>query len=148
METGDDVLRDGTTTTTATTTKTLRERAQDIVYETEDVFEKCSRTHELFGAFMRGEVEVGGELPKLTFEKDTQPSRPSKLRLVAPKNVPSAKMSQLEFNQHCLHNLAHIELNAVDFALDTVVRFGGGMPREFSLDFMRVADDESRHYQW
>lgn len=50
-----------------------------------------------------------------------------------------------------LHNLAHVELNAIDLAWDTVVRFsplhhvlGDG----FFDDFARVADDESRHFGW
>lgn len=50
-----------------------------------------------------------------------------------------------------LHNLAHVELNAIDLAWDTVVRFSpyhellGDM---FFADFARVADDESRHFAW
>lgn len=50
-----------------------------------------------------------------------------------------------------LHNLAHVELNAIDLAWDTVVRFaplhdllGNG----FFDDFAHVADDESRHFGW
>ncbi|XP_047332966.1 uncharacterized protein HI_0077-like [Impatiens glandulifera] len=50
-----------------------------------------------------------------------------------------------------LHNLAHVELNAIDLAWDTVVRFspyvellGDG----FFDDFAHVADDESRHFVW
>jgi uncharacterized ferritin-like protein (DUF455 family) len=46
-----------------------------------------------------------------------------------------------------LHALAHIELNAVDLALDMVVRFAGdGPPRAFFDDWMSVADDEGRHH--
>ena len=47
---------------------------------------------------------------------------------------------------------AHIELNAIDLAVDTVARFGGSMgtalPALFYEDFWRVADDESRHLGW
>jgi len=54
---------------------------------------------------------------------------------------------------HMLHNLAHIELNAVDLAWDTVARFadgpiGAALPDMFFEDFARVADDESRHLGW
>jgi hypothetical protein len=48
-----------------------------------------------------------------------------------------------------LHNLAHIELNAIDLAWDTVARFSHlQLPPGFYEDFARVADDESRHFGW
>ncbi|KAI7842362.1 hypothetical protein COHA_004002 [Chlorella ohadii] len=50
---------------------------------------------------------------------------------------------------YMLHNLAHVELNAIDLAWDTVVRFSRyGLPAAFYADFARVADDESRHLAW
>jgi hypothetical protein len=53
-----------------------------------------------------------------------RPARPPQPRLVAPKQVPSFKASPLSsLSAHLLHNLAHIELNAVDLAWDTVARF-------------------------
>src|SRR3954451_15143223 len=45
-----------------------------------------------------------------------------------------------------LHALAHIELNAIDLAWDIVARFGSDMPKGFSDDWVRVADDEARHF--
>lgn len=46
-----------------------------------------------------------------------------------------------------LHNLAHIELNAVDLAWDTLVRFAPlALHEAFYADFARVADDEARHF--
>ena len=48
-----------------------------------------------------------------------------------------------------LHNLAHIELNAIDLAWDTVVRFSSlDLDPQFYSDFAHVADDESRHLLW
>lgn len=50
-----------------------------------------------------------------------------------------------------LHNLAHVELNAIDLAWDTVVRFSplqDVLGEGFFDDFARVADDESRHFGW
>lgn len=39
-----------------------------------------------------------------------------------------------------LHNLAHVELNAVDLAWDTLVRFSPyGLPPRFYADFARRA---------
>lgn len=50
-----------------------------------------------------------------------------------------------------MHNLAHIELNAIDLAWDTVVRFSRAsaeLDPQFFADFAHVADDESRHCLW
>lgn len=45
--------------------------------------------------------------------------------------------------------MAHIELNAIDLAWDTVVRFSTlTIDRQFFTDFTHVADDESRHLLW
>lgn len=50
-----------------------------------------------------------------------------------------------------LHNLAHVELNAIDLAWDTVARFSPFfdlLGHNFFDDFAHVADDESRHFLW
>ena len=68
--------------------------------------------------------------------------------VIAPQ-VPSDRSSPLPLSAHVLHNLLHIELNAVDLAWDTVARFSRlGLPNQFYEDFARVADDESRHLKW
>lgn len=78
-----------------------------------------------------------------------RPMRPTRPKLVPMRQVPKPSDSGLPSNAHLMHNLAHVELNAVDLAWDTVARFASvGMPREFYLDFARVADDESRHLGW
>ncbi|CAN4087266.1 unnamed protein product [Withania somnifera] len=90
-------------------------------------------------------------LPVGNFEPPIRPARPLKPELVPPKEIPSPKHSGLSLNAYMLHNLAHVELNAIDLAWDTVVRFspyndllGDG----FFADFAHVADDESRHFAW
>lgn len=45
-----------------------------------------------------------------------------------------------------LHALAHIEFNAIDLAWDAAGRFGSTMPRAFADEWVRVADDEARHF--
>jgi len=44
-----------------------------------------------------------------------------------------------------MHAVAHIEFNAINLALDAVHRFRG-MPREYYGDWLRVADEEGRHF--
>lgn len=49
---------------------------------------------------------------------------------------------------YLLHGLAHIELNAIDTAWDTVLRFSrdGPLPFDFYHDFSSIASDEARHF--
>jgi uncharacterized ferritin-like protein (DUF455 family) len=61
--------------------------------------------------------------PSSTLTPPDRPARPPKPQLVAPRDVPSPKASPLPLTAHMLHNLAHIELNAVDLAWDTVARY-------------------------
>ncbi|CAD7700944.1 unnamed protein product [Ostreobium quekettii] len=77
------------------------------------------------------------------------PARPPRPRLVRPKEIPRISDSPLPKPMYLLHNLAHIELNAIDLAWDTVVRFSHmRLQNDFYGDFARVADDESRHFGW
>ncbi len=46
-----------------------------------------------------------------------------------------------------LHAVTHIELNAIDLAWDMIARFGDPtLPREFYDDWVRVADEEAKHF--
>ncbi|KAK3012376.1 hypothetical protein RJ639_012733, partial [Escallonia herrerae] len=70
---------------------------------------------------------------------------------VSPKEIPDPKKSALPLNAFMLHNLANVELNAIDLAWDTVVRFSPHselLGEGFYDDFAHVADDESRHFAW
>ena len=105
--------------------------------------EKAKLTHAAFNAWCSGSLPLGSA------EAPAVPARPQLPRLVAAKDVPTPAKSPLPLPAHLLHGLLHVELNAVDLAWDTVVRFSGEkMPRQFFSDFLRVADDESRHLLW
>jgi uncharacterized ferritin-like protein (DUF455 family) len=70
---------------------------------------------------------------------------------VTRKEIPTHKAMGVPLNAYMLHNLAHVELNAIDLAWDTVVRFSplrDTLGEGFFADFARVADDESRHFRW
>uniref|UniRef100_A0A061SKE7 DUF455-domain-containing protein n=1 Tax=Tetraselmis sp. GSL018 TaxID=582737 RepID=A0A061SKE7_9CHLO len=108
--------------------------------------DKIRLTHRAWEAFRAGQLEVGILDPK---DVPFRPSRPKNPKLVPPREVPKPKESSLPLNAYMLHNLAHIELNAIDLAWDTVARFSAlGLPKEFYSDFAHVADDESRHLSW
>ena len=70
---------------------------------------------------------------------------------VDPGKIPPQSGTNLTPSAYSFHNLAHIELNAIDLAWDTVVRFSsasGELESQFFADFAHVADDESRHCLW
>ncbi|KAH9568884.1 hypothetical protein CY35_03G102300 [Sphagnum magellanicum] len=81
------------------------------------------------------------------------PRRPARLptvQLVAPKDMPKlGKGGSLRSRQALLHSLVHTESWAIDLSWDIIARFGKAesMPREFFDDFVKVAQDEGRHFQ-
>ncbi|CAM6099428.1 unnamed protein product [Calypogeia fissa] len=116
-----------------------------LVLVTADPLMKAWLTHQAYCLWTNGKLEIG-----VASAPDT-PGRPDKPELVLPREVPGPKDCSLPPSAHMLHNLAHIELNAIDLAWDTVVRFSHAseeLGRHFFADFLHVADDESRHFRW
>jgi uncharacterized ferritin-like protein (DUF455 family) len=67
-----------------------------------------------------------------------------------PASVPASKLTQrsvhtIEGRAALIHALAHIELNAVDLALDIVWRFAG-MPENYYRQWVNVAKEEAYHF--
>lgn len=80
-----------------------------------------------------------------------QPSRPALPHIVGPGDMPSPRDVAADGISHpiyVLHSLAHVELNAIDLAWDTAIRFGEGMGQSWFDDFLSIAVDESRHFGW
>ena len=73
------------------------------------------------------------------------PGRPARPELVHPARVPRRSPFKPEGLAALLHAIAHIEFNAINLALDAAWRFQG-MPREFHLDWVRVAAEEAYHF--
>lgn len=116
-----------------------------LVLTTSDPYEKARLTHVGWRAFLSNIHSM----PVGHVEAPPVPARPVKPELVSPREIPSMKKTTLPLNVYMLHNLAHVELNAIDLAWDTVVRFSWmELPVQFYADFARVADDESRHLFW
>ncbi|MBD9372530.1 ferritin-like domain-containing protein [Rhizobium sp. ARZ01] len=77
-----------------------------------------------------------------------RPGRPHKPELVPPKNMKKRSLHTLKGRIALLHALAHIELNAVDLALDIVARFTTeGVPHSFFDGWMQVAFEEAKHFR-
>lgn len=73
------------------------------------------------------------------------PGRPARPELIHPARVPRRAPSKPEGLAALLHAIAHIEFNAINLALDAAWRFDA-MPREFHLDWVRVAGEEAFHF--
>lgn len=73
------------------------------------------------------------------------PGRPERPVLVDPKEVPHRGLGTVEGRAAMIHAVAHIEVNAINLALDAAYRFDG-MPEAFHADWLSVAKDEARHF--
>ncbi|KAG0499365.1 hypothetical protein HPP92_004056 [Vanilla planifolia] len=116
-----------------------------LVLSTPDPLQKSYLSHLSFSCWRNGRLTVGAACPP------DHPARPGRPKLVSPKEIPQHKRSGIPLNAYMLHNLAHVELNAIDLAWDTVARFSSlhdVLGDQFFSDFARVADDESRHFGW
>jgi uncharacterized ferritin-like protein (DUF455 family) len=74
------------------------------------------------------------------------PGRPSLPRLIPAKNVPTRTPFTPEGLAALLHAVCHIEFNAINLALDAVWRFPN-MPESYYTDWLRVAYEESQHFE-
>ena len=74
------------------------------------------------------------------------PGRPARPELLAHTAVARRSPATPEGRAILIHAIAHIEFNAINLALDAVWRFAG-MPRDYYLDWVRVAAEEATHFQ-
>jgi len=77
-----------------------------------------------------------------------RPGRPEKPILRPPTQVNRRSLGSLKGRIALLHAIAHIELNAVDLALDIVARFTTEpVPHSFFDGWMQVAFEEAKHFR-
>ena len=110
---------------------------------TADPHEKARLTRQLVATWHADRsIELGDTPPP------ARPARPAKSALLPPRDVPRRRITQSAPGRIALiHAIAHIELNAIDLALDMASRFvAHRLPRDFYVDWLSVADDESRHF--
>jgi uncharacterized ferritin-like protein (DUF455 family) len=121
--------------------KTIGEAATAVL-QTERARTKAEVAREAAAAWSAGRLQFsfGGQPP-------LRPARPAQPQLLPPAEMPKRRKGGTEANRRALlHAVAHIELNAIDLAFDMVARFGDLMPRGFTDDWVKVGDDEARHF--
>lgn len=74
------------------------------------------------------------------------PGRPAAPQLVPHTQLEQRSMASAQGRAALIHALAHIELNAIDLALDLVWRFSA-MPDEFYVQWLGVAQEEALHFE-
>lgn len=116
----------------------LRQRALHIVQQ------ECALTKaQLAHALAQSDAIV--DTDTLIAEPPGLPGRPARPLLVPHNQLKPGSMATLEGRARLVHALAHIELNAIDLALDLVWRFAG-MPEAFYRDWIAIAAEESHHF--
>jgi uncharacterized ferritin-like protein (DUF455 family) len=73
------------------------------------------------------------------------PGRPDQPVLVAHTQIRKGSLATREGHAALLHSVAHIEMNAINLALDAVWRFAG-MPAQYYRDWAQVAREEALHF--
>ncbi|MEY3613244.1 MAG: hypothetical protein RJB14_2966 [Pseudomonadota bacterium] len=73
------------------------------------------------------------------------PGRAARPLLVPHTQLKAKSMATPEGRAMLVHSIAHIELNAIDLALDVVWRFAS-MPEAFYTDWVRIAQEEAKHF--
>jgi len=127
-------------------TQSLAEMAVEVLTTADgDAKTALSRAH---AARWFAAREAGAPLPIGRATPPLRPARPEKPELLAPRDVPRRRPGSPEGRKALLHAVAHIELNAVDLHWDVIARFADQpMPLGFYDDWVRAADDESRHFR-
>jgi uncharacterized ferritin-like protein (DUF455 family) len=116
----------------------LRAQCLELLAE-RDPSRKCRATRALDGsARIDAEALLAREQPL--------PGRPERPELFAKLQFKKVSLRTVEGRATLVHSLAHIELNAVNLALDIVWRFGH-MPAEFYRDWAAVAKEEALHFE-
>jgi len=121
---------------------TLFEAARECL-DAAAVDDKIAHTRRHAAAFARGELAVPGDAPPPAPIR--MPGRPPRPRLVHPRELPRRGLGSDHGRAAFIHAIAHIELNAVDLAWDAAYRFRG-LPPDYYADWVRIADDEARHF--
>lgn len=91
---------------------------------------------------------IGAGLVRLDVQQVFEPivvGRPERPELVNALEVPKRKAHTLKGRLGMMHALAHIEFNAINLALDVVVRFNQ-LPESFYWEWWQVASEEAYHF--
>lgn len=109
----------------------------------QDPQQKCAAVHQLFQDWQLAHYHYAN--PQVAIMRIEKPGRPDQPVLVPPKDLAKRSLHTESGRVIFMHAIAHIEFNAINLALDAVYRFTK-QPHKFYQDWLKVADDEARHF--
>jgi uncharacterized ferritin-like protein (DUF455 family) len=113
---------------------------------TADADAKAAAARSLAARWAAGAITLSADDPQGPDMPD-RPARPARPVLLSPGAMPKrGKAGSPRARFALLHALAHIELNAIDLAVDLAGRWGPQMPADFTTDWLRIADEEAQHF--
>ncbi|KAL1201449.1 hypothetical protein V5N11_002654 [Cardamine amara subsp. amara] len=118
------------------------------VLNTSDPNEKARLGDSIAVKWLQGSIAEAYD-PTVDLPVPDRPARLTNVKLVSPSLMPKlGRAGSLQSRQAIVHSLAHTESWAIDLSWDIIARFGKQetMPRDFFTDFVRVAQDEGRHF--
>lgn len=107
-----------------------------------DIDGKLALTHEAWQAHVDGVLSYSTDRPAWPIEQITFPERPEWL---TPREMPRRKLTTPDGVAAFFHAIAHVEFVAIYLAWDILYRFRD-MPEQFYQDWLRVADEEAKHF--
>jgi hypothetical protein len=117
--------------------RTLWEFGEEIL-RSEEPEEKCSLTQLASQLWKSGDL-TSLPTPHTPLRVPAEPGRPARPIVVPPQKLPRRQELQVSPSVYLLHNLAHIELNAVNLGWDTILRFSHfNLPKEFYSDWVHT----------
>lgn len=123
------------------------------ILQTHDSNEKANLTMEAFDLFHNHGLPVGDHTNPPAVQD--YPARPLNLEVVGMFEIKSKVKGNtpLQNRIRLIHSQAHIESYAIDITWDIMVRFaswnheGQYFSRDFFVDWLKVANDEAKHFQ-
>lgn len=91
-------------------------------------------------------LKDAGDLGQQIAEPAGIPGRPDRPALVPHTQLKQRSLNTVLGRATLIHAITHIELNAIDLALDIIWRFPG-MPEDFYRQWVRVANEEALHFE-
>ncbi|KAH9819131.1 hypothetical protein DFH28DRAFT_1122721 [Melampsora americana] len=130
-----------------------------LILKTSNPIQKIQFTRHSISLFKSNQLSISNSSSTSNHSNDelppSQPSRERSLNTLEShhsKFTKNGKSGNLKNRIKLLHSLANIELWAIDLTWDLMCRFGKvkinekDLPREFFIDFCKVAEDEAKHF--
>ncbi|CAA2960248.1 Hypothetical predicted protein [Olea europaea subsp. europaea] len=127
--------------------ETLVEAALRVLH-TDDPFEKARLGDDIANKWLQGHI-IRPYDDSVDIAVPDRPSRLSNVKVVSPSEMLKlGKAGSLQSRQAIVHGLVHTESWAIDLSWDIIACFGKqeSMPREIFTNFVKVAQDEGRHF--